>query len=69
MAFEQQNQRYDLVCEVWPLTKSEPLYQATYWHNALFNPNLMGDPEILLFKPDWARSRAEPPPPGFSESL
>ena len=69
LVFEQQNQSYDLLCEVWPLTKSEPLYQATYWHNALLNPNLQGEPEILVFKPDWSRGRAEPPPPGFSEAL
>lgn len=68
LVFEQQSQRYDLLCEVWPLQPSEPLYQTTYWHNALFNPGLPGDPVILAFKPDWSRGKADPAPPDFTPS-
>ena len=40
-----------------------PFYQATYWHNRLFNPNLPAAVEILSFRPDWphsARYRLDP---------
>ncbi len=42
------------------LLKGEPAFQATYWHNALFNPALPGGLRVLAFQPDWARAEAEP---------
>ena len=59
--FEQYNQRYSLPCQVRKLTEAESAYQATYWHNSLFNPNLPGGVSILAFAPDWAHASAEPP--------
>ena len=61
LRFEQYQQSYDLPCSVRRMTESEPAYQATYWHNALFNPNLPAGVEILAFSPDWAHAGAEPP--------
>lgn len=62
LAFDAFNQRYDLDCRVWKLTDRNPLWQATYWHNALFNPTLPADTIILGFEPDWKRSSADPSP-------
>jgi len=62
LTFEAYNQRYDLACRVWTLAGNNPLHQATYWHNLLFNPGLAADTIILGFEPDWARSSAAPSP-------
>lgn len=62
LTFEAFSQRYDLECRVWALAEHNPLWQATYWHNLLFNPGLAADTVILGFEPDWARSTADPNP-------
>jgi hypothetical protein len=62
LTFQAWGQRYDLDCRVWTLAEHNPLYQATYWHNLLFNPNLPSDTISLGFEPDWSRSSADPSP-------
>jgi len=62
LGFAAYSQRYDLRCRVWALAEHNPLWQATYWHNSLFNANLPVDTVILGFEPDWSRSSAEPSP-------
>jgi hypothetical protein len=62
LTFAAYNQRYDLDCRVWTLAGHNPLHQATYWHNLLFNPDLAADTIILGFEPDWARATADPSP-------
>ncbi|MFQ5565416.1 MAG: hypothetical protein ACE5EU_03540 [Paracoccaceae bacterium] len=62
LTFEAYSQRYDLACRVRTLARQDPLHQATYWHNLLFNPGLAADTIILGFEPDWPRSTADPPP-------
>jgi hypothetical protein len=62
LTFAAYNQRYDLECRVLTLAGHNPLHQATYWHNLLFNPGLAADTIILGFEPDWARSSANPSP-------
>lgn len=62
LVFEAYSQRYDLDCRVWKLTEKNPLWQATYWHNALFNPALPRETVILGFEPDWEKSSAVPSP-------
>jgi len=63
LAFAQYSQSYTLPCSVRALAEDDPAYQATYWHNALFNPALPGGVRVLGFQPDWARAEAEPPAP------
>lgn len=63
LEFEQYNQRWRLPCKVSRLQEEDPAYQATYWHNSLFNPALPGAVQILAFAPDWALAEADPPPP------
>ena len=60
LTFENYGQRFDLDCTVSTLTKNNPLFQATWWHNKLFNPHLLPDTVILSFEPDWSRSSAKP---------
>ena len=61
LAFEQFSQRFDVHCTVRRLSPNNPLREATFWHNLLFNPRLSGDCVILGFDPDWPKSEAEPP--------
>jgi hypothetical protein len=61
LAFEQYSQRYTLPCSVRALAEDDPVYQATYWHNALFNSALQGGVQVLGFQPDWALAEADPP--------
>lgn len=62
LTFEAFGQRFDLACRVWKLTEKNPLWQATYWHNRLFNPGLPASTVILGFEPDWDGSSADPAP-------
>lgn len=60
--FEQYSQRYRLTCRVRDLPDTHAAFQATYWHNSLFNPAIPGEVRILGFRPDWTLARSHPPP-------
>lgn len=62
LVFEAYAQRFDLSCRVWRLSERHPLHEATWWHNALFNPALPPATVILGFEPDWSASSADPDP-------
>ena len=53
LKFEQFSQAYILPCQVRRLESDLPIFQATLWHNRLFNRNLPDDVIILGFIPDW----------------
>ncbi len=59
--FEQYNQKYSIPCIVQELEETDPAWQATYWHNTLFNPDIPAGIRILAFTPDWATAQADPP--------
>ena len=59
--FEQFGQRYRVSCRVEVLASDAPAFQATFWHNSIFNPSLSGDVQVLAFHPNWSKSFAEPP--------
>ena len=61
LAFKQYNQRYLLDCWVRNLPKEESNYQATFWHNSLFNNEVPAGVHVLAFRPNWAKSLADPP--------
>ena len=61
--FEQFRQRFRVHCTVRRLSEHDPLREAAFWHNLLFNPRLPADCIILGFVPDWGRSDSDPPPP------
>ncbi len=58
LEFEEYAQGYRLPCTVAALAEAHPLFQATYWHNRMFNPNLPAGIQILSFTPDWTHSIA-----------
>ena len=60
--FSEYNQSYRLRCTVKRLAPESDGYQATFWHNHLFNSNLPGDVVIVGFQPDWSTAEATPPP-------
>ena len=62
LTFNAYSQRFDLECKVNRLSQHDPLYQATWWHNKIFNPNLNPETIVLGFKPQWELSSAEPNP-------
>ncbi len=59
LLFEAYSQKYILQCKVLKLSETHPLYQSTWWHNLLFNPDLHPDTIILGFEPDWNESKHE----------
>lgn len=61
LAFEQFSQRFRLTCGAELLESGDPAFQATYWHNALFNPAMPAQVQVLRFEPDWSEAKAEPP--------
>ena len=56
LEFDQGNQIYHLECGVRAYVEEDEKYQATYWHNHLFNPTMPGVVSVLGFKPDWQNS-------------
>jgi hypothetical protein len=62
LIFAQFNQIWRLPCAARLLDPAAAEYQATYWHNALFNPHLPGGVQIVAFAPDWAHAEADPSP-------
>jgi hypothetical protein len=58
--FQQFSASYRLPCFVRRLREEEPAYQATYWHNCLFNSSMPGNIVVLGFLPDWNSAEGEP---------
>jgi hypothetical protein len=56
LQFEQYGQAYRIPCAVARLAPAHPRYEATYWHNRLFNEHLPPGAEVLAFTPDWAHA-------------
>lgn len=46
-------------CRVELLKPDSDSYQATYWHNALFNPRIPPDLTVLGFTPRWDSATLE----------
>ena len=61
LEFEQFSQRWRLACTIAALDADNPAYQATYWHNHMFNPAIPAAIRVLAFTPDWSESSATPP--------
>lgn len=60
LRFAAYGQEYLLPCGVAILTPETYDYQATWWHNYLFNPQLSNRVQILGFTPDWQTTRTNP---------
>ena len=61
LEYAQFSQSYRIPCTIDALAVESPLYQATYWHNAMFNAAMPGVVRILAFTPDWREATANPP--------
>ncbi|MDB3945313.1 hypothetical protein N9444_05305 [Gammaproteobacteria bacterium] len=57
--FQQFGSGFKMECSVREIDKDSVLYQATYWHNKLFNPRLPPEITILGFKPRWDQAQFE----------
>ena len=64
LAFDQDAQRYRLLCVVQRLGRDDARREETWWHNALFNPQLPPDVPVLAFAPHWLEAFADPDPDG-----
>ena len=60
LVFEKYGQRFDVFCMASLLSFEHPYFQATWWHNMLFNSRLHPKTVILGFQPQWAKSSAHP---------
>ncbi|MHC8731974.1 hypothetical protein ACYVU7_02015 [Arenicellales bacterium IMCC56312] len=57
--FTQFGSRFKMECRVELLKADSDSYQATYWHNALFNPRIPPDLTVLGFSPRWDSATLE----------
>lgn len=53
LKFAEKSVDYDFDFDVESLPDENQLFQATYWHNRLFNPTLPGQVRILAFTPKF----------------
>ena len=53
LEFQEYAQAYRVPCATAELAVNDSFYQATYWHNHLFNANQPAAVRILSFTPDW----------------
>lgn len=58
--FAQFSQSYSLPCRVRAVAEHDSAFQATYWHNRLFNATMPSRVWVLAFAPDWEHATAEP---------
>ena len=58
LEFSQFSQTYRIPCKTRLLDPDEAAYEATLWHNRVFNPNIGSDIEIVGFRPDWGAAVA-----------
>jgi hypothetical protein len=57
LEFTQYSQGYRIPCGVNELDEQNEFFQATYWHNSMYNPNLSAGIRVLAFKPDWSATQ------------
>ena len=59
LGFEQAGQGFRVPCQVAELPEDDPAYQATYWHNHMFNPTPPLTIRMLAFYPDWGKAEEQ----------
>jgi hypothetical protein len=57
LKFEGFGKRYMLCCKTSLLSQDDYFYQATWWHNKIFNSALSSNIEIVSFEPNWNKSK------------
>lgn len=61
LVFEQHNHAFRVPCIVAQLAEDDEHFQATFWHNRLYNPNLPARVRVLGFTPDWSHASYHQP--------
>jgi hypothetical protein len=56
LVFEQHRHNYRVPCGVLEYAEGDQPFQATYWHNRLYNSNLPAVVHVLGFQPDWSHA-------------
>ena len=62
LTYSQSNQRFQMSAKVALLSSDDAFYEATFWHNSMFNPGLSLAHKIVQFVPDWRSATADPTP-------
>jgi len=60
LCFQQHQQQFNIPCTVKLLDVKSDAYQATYWHNHMFNPVMPAEILVLGFSPRWQKATAAP---------
>ena len=58
LRFQEHGRRFTLVCRANLAESGHAVREESYWFARLFNPRLPPDCRIVVFRPDWRRSRA-----------
>jgi hypothetical protein len=56
LIFTEHTHGYRVPCDVTKLARQDPLFQLTYWHNAMFNHHLPPQIAVAAFVPDWSHA-------------
>lgn len=56
LEFSQFGQTYRVPCTVTRCSEEDAAFQATYWHNRLYNDAMPAGVQVLAFTPDWTRA-------------
>ncbi|MCY4446045.1 MAG: hypothetical protein OXC02_06270 [Rhodobacteraceae bacterium] len=56
LQFNAFNHEFNLACRIKVYQPNEHSWQATYWHNLLYNPYLLPTIAVIGFVPDWDSS-------------
>ena len=54
--FAQYDQVFRVPCAVVRFAGDDEQFQATFWHNRLYNPRLPAGVRVLGFRPDWSQA-------------
>ena len=69
LEFRAYAQLYRFGCAIRRLEIGDPIREAAWWHNLMFNPGLSPGAVMLGFDPDWRGSISESAPPTAAANL
>lgn len=58
LEFSQFGQSFRVPCSAVRLAETDDGFQATYWHNRLYNDAMPAGVQVLAFAPDWTHASA-----------
>jgi len=60
LEFAQFSQQFRMFCTLEALPRDDAAFEASLWHNRIFNPATSDDVIIVAFSPDWKSAQAVP---------